>query len=203
MRRSSQQGSDAGFTLIEVLVVLTLAAAIMTLTPAALRFGQRALHVAADVEQRTFDREAMAALTRRLAGAREVYEADSSGISRLVFDGAPDRLMFVTELAHGPAGGGLYQVNLTRDAAVSNLTLSLAPWPAPEGAPAFVSQIPLGKADGLTLRYFGPDRDSGDLVWQSAWQRTDALPRAVEISTLGSGARTTLPVIVALQLALH
>lgn len=163
--------------------------------------GQRALRVAADLEQTTSDDRALAAVTARIAAARPIFQTDPAGLSTLVFAGDPDRISFVTEFADGPAGGGLYLANFALDPSNSKLVLSLTPYPTRSKAvPA--RHIQLHPSQALSLRYFGLDADTGTRVWQSTWRNMNKLPEMIELSIRKtSDAPATATSIVALRLA--
>jgi prepilin-type N-terminal cleavage/methylation domain-containing protein len=201
MKPTEENPPDAGFTLIEALVVLTITALAIALVPATVSLGQRALQVAANLEHTTSDHRAREALTARIEAARPIFQTDAAGLSTLVFEGRPDRMRFVSEFSDGPAGGGLYVADLGLDPSNSTLVLSLTPYPTRANAtPSTVTR--LQPAALLSLRYFGPDAETGNRIWQSSWVATSQLPEMIEltIQRTADDANTTLS-IIALRLA--
>ncbi len=145
MKPTEENPPDAGFTLIEALVVLTITALAIALVPATVSLGQRALQVAANLEHTTSDHRAREALTARIEAARPIFQTDAAGLSTLVFEGRPDRMRFVSEFSDGPAGGGLYVADLGLDPSNSTLVLSLTPYPTRANAtPSTVDPIAAG-----------------------------------------------------------
>lgn len=196
------QTGDHGFTLIEALVVLTIAAMAIALVPATISLGKRALQVTAALEQATSNHRATTAVTDRIAAARPIYKTGADGLPALLFDGSPDRLRFVTEFADGPAGGGLYLADLNLDAASATLGLVLTPYPATAASTVASSLTVLQPAGTLSLRYFGFDAETGTRIWKSSWTGFDRLPEMIELSIrhpdTGTAAATS---IIALRLA--
>jgi prepilin-type N-terminal cleavage/methylation domain-containing protein len=193
-RSVSADAGAAGFTLIEVLVVLTIGALALALVPGAVGLGKRALERAAGLEQTMSDRRALGVVTGRLGAARPIFTTGEDGLAKIVFDGSGDRVSFVAEYADGPAGGGFYVANLAYSADTGGLVFSLAPFPANVGGGR---QVVLMPAKGLSLRYFGFDRERGNRIWQPMWAAADRLPDLVEIGF----SDTEPPLVVALRLA--
>jgi prepilin-type N-terminal cleavage/methylation domain-containing protein len=201
MKAPAANPPDAGFTLIEALVVLTITALAIALVPATVSLGQRALQVAANLEYTTSDHRAQGALTGRIEAARPIFQTDAAGLSTLVFEGRPDRMRFVTEFSDGPAGGGLYVADLGLDASNATLVLSLTPYPNRANAMPS-TQTRLQPAALLSLRYFGLDAETGNRTWQSSWTAKNKLPDMIELSIrrTADDANPTLS-IIALRLA--
>lgn len=185
--------TESGFTLVEVLVVLTIAVLAFALIPGTVRIGQRVMTVAADVEQSAAARRAMTVLERRIAAARPIYTSAEDGLARLMFSGTPERLRFVTTLADGPQTGGLYlaDVHLKNgtDTADTWLTMTLTPYPAGEGVAVAGQSIALLRARNLSLRYLGVDAQRDALAWRTDWTDHARLPEAVEMTVPGMAPR--------------
>lgn len=175
-------GAESGFTLIEALVVLTIAAVAFALAPLAINLGRTSLSVAADLEQRASAQRALASVRDRLASAQPIFNTPPSGLAELTFSGYPDRLRFVAEFADGPAGGGLYTVDLGLNPSASQLVISLTPY-AGGSADAYTPHvIDLLPTQMLSLRYFGQKSQTGRSEWQSEWTKAARLPDLVELS---------------------
>jgi general secretion pathway protein J len=205
--------SQAGFTIVELLVSLTILTLIIAFIPGTLRIGQRVWEV-----DRTFERrEALSTFRRyveqRLAEAMPFYLRDRTGGVRIEFAGEPGRLVFVAPAAAGPAGGGVYRFELMReDGAASQqpLVLRQSLYRIPDVAqarnddaplPAAVEQRSRSGVAGLSFRYFGAAEPQRPAQWQSQWTRPDSLPELVEISlSTGARAQTVQRTIVQLRL---
>ncbi len=187
------RSTESGFTLVEVLVVLTIAVLAFALIPGTVRIGQRVMTVAADVEQSAAARRAMTVLERRIAAARPIYTSAEDGLARLMFSGTPERLRFVTALADGPQTGGLYLADVHLKTGKGNadtwLAMTLTPYPAGEGLANAGQGVSLMRARGLSLRYLGYDPQHNALAWRSDWTDRARLPEAVEMTVPGMAPR--------------
>ena len=191
---------DLGFTLIEALVVLAIAAAAMALVPVAIGLGQTSLLVVSELEQRSSERRALAAVSDRLQAAQPIFETRENGLATLTFDGDEDRLRFISEFADGPAGGGLYKVQLEINPTSSRLTLSLQPYVQARDLPP--THIALQIAESLTFRYFGLIQGSSVRAWQRSWTGESRLPELVEVTIAPPSEQRPGPAaIIALRLA--
>ena len=198
-------GSDpqAGFTIVELLVSLTILTLILAFIPGTLRIGQRVWEV-----DHTFERrEALSTFRRyveqRLAEAMPIYLRDRATEVRIEFAGEPERLAFVATAVAGPAGGGVYRFELTREDGARSwrpLILRQSLYRVPEAGrgrndgaqlpqTAAVEQRSRAGVAGLAFRYFGAPDPQKPAQWQSQWPRRDSLPDLVEISLI-TGDRT-------------
>lgn len=194
--------ADGGFTLIEALVVLTIAAVAIAMAPLALSMGQASFRVAADVERHTSGHRALAALSDRIGSARPLFETRANGLAALAFDGASDRLRFVTEFADGPAGGGLYSVELARDPLNSSVVLRLQPFSSEADPPHSSIVVTVLPAQRLELRYFSNDTQTDAAAWRPDWLNGSQLPDLVELKVVPVSEETALPSrIIAMRLA--
>jgi general secretion pathway protein J len=187
---------QAGFTVVELLISLTILTLILAFIPGTLRVGQRIWEVDQSLERR----EGLASFRRyveqRLAEAMPIYWRGREGGTLMEFTGEPDRLAFVAPAAAGPGGGGLYRFELTREQGGGDeqrllLRQSLYrihdagnarddhAWP-PQAAVA-EQRSPMG-VGRLGLRYFGAAEPPKPPQWQTQWPRRDSMPDLVEIS---------------------
>lgn len=202
MTAQDQPHPEHGFTLIEALVVLTIAAFAFAMAPLAISLGQKSLSVAGELERRVSTQRVVHAITDRIAAARPIFETRADGLAALAFDGTSDRVQFITEFAEGPAGGGLYRAELAFDSGSSRITLTLTPYINGNTSFATPTAIPLEPASGLAFRYFGPDPDTGARNWKSDWQNATRLPELIEVN-LGPATLETasFPTVIALRLS--
>jgi general secretion pathway protein J len=183
------------FTLLEVLLALSIVAALMVIVSGGLRVGltawQRGEAHSAKLDR---DRSLVVLLEGALAGAfpYRVTPGDAEQ-PRLLFDGQPDRLTFATlsPPLSTTAPAAFSAVSLAADAGGLTLRQQILPSPVPldRVEPMLVD----ARASALRFRYLGDEPES----WEDVWDLTkeDSLPRAVEITLVtGTGPRSTLQV---------
>jgi type II secretory pathway component PulJ len=188
MRR---QCGAAGFTLIELILALGIAAAVLVIVFGGLRV---ALAAWSKGEERaaTLDhaRSVVVLLERALTGAFPYQVSpDDDEPARILFEGLPDRLTFVTLSPPFPAATPrvFTVVSLAGDGPGLVLRQQVLPnrLALDRLAPILVDL----ETSALRFRYRGENPN----FWQGEWDadREEALPRAVEI-TLVTGARGVL-----------
>jgi general secretion pathway protein J len=182
--------SEAGFSLMEMLVSLVILALILAFLPGAFRLA-RQIWTATAVLDRDAGRESgLDFLETRLAEAMPLYEPGKSGLVNVLFGGSQDGVSFVAPSRNGPAGGGLYRykIELRANAGgqTSSLVVLVAPYsgPVPEGAsgPASEEQVLADDVASAEFRYFGQHQLRQAASWQTQWKRTDALPDLVQLT---------------------
>ena len=192
MLRKIRQRHDAGFTLVELLVSLTIQALILAMVPGTLRLGRRAWETPGQLDQASDELAALGFVQTHIEGAVPIFERDAQGVSRIAFSGGPQSVSFIVPLSGGPYGGGLYRIDLGSSLRVSLYQGAAArDQSAPPG-----EERPLGKLSGrLQFRYFGPLQFGQVPLWHDAWPRTDRLPDLVEIKALpGAKSAKTPPI---------
>jgi general secretion pathway protein J len=196
--------SAHGFTLVEVVLAVSILAVVALLATAALRVGLRAWEAGqrqVDAQQET--RAVIELISETLEGAYPYLASPRSAQKRpVLFEGRADEVRFVTTAPPLTleTAAPFHAVVLGRGTASGPLRVleRLVPADAPfeEGR-----EVVLSKAvSQLRLAY--RDEDGG---WRDAWDGRDTggLPTAVRLElTLGSGgrARALPPIIVAIAL---
>lgn len=181
-----------GFTLLELLLALSIVAALMVILSGGFRIGLTAWQRG---EERTArldrDRSLVVLLEGTLAGAFPYRMApEDAEQPRLLFEGLPDRLTFATLSPPLPTGApaAFSVVSLAAEPAGLTLRQQILPSPVPldRVEPILIDT----RTTALRFRYLGQEPES----WEDAWDpsRDDALPRAVEITLVSSdGHRST------------
>ena len=202
-----------GFTLIEVLIALTLLSLLMLALTGALRaMGQTSERVEQRIEAEDDYRIAQAFLRDILAqaSARVSDQMAAGGAQRAVFfAGQPAALAWIGIMParHGLGGRHYMRLALESGAGGSDLVLRYAPW---SGAPTFAdwtvapAQSLVRGVQGLRLRYQHPLTGQ----WLPAWPPADLppganvfLPSAIELAIDGP-VPTWPPIIVTLRAAM-
>ena len=212
--RGGQQALAArGFTLIEVLIALTLLSLLMLALTGAMRaMGQTSERVEQRIEAEDGYRVAQAFLRDILtqASARVSDQTVAGGSARAVFfAGQPGSLNWIGIMParHGLGGRHYMRLALEPGADGADLVLRYAPW---SGAPTFSgwaaapAQPLVRGVQGLRLRYQHPLTGQ----WLPAWPPADLppgvnlfLPSAIELAIDGP-APAWPPVVVALRAAM-
>lgn len=179
--------SDAGFTLVELLVSLTLMTLILSMLPSAFHIGRRGWETSAALDRTSREAAGLDFLRRRLAETVPIFDRSESGRSNIAFSGTGRELSFVAPLTSGPEGGGLYRFTVGIMAVESSpepaLVLQMRPYRQreAEAAKSTRRRALLSDVEAIELRYFGSGRPGADPTWFSNWPRTDRTPALVEI----------------------
>lgn len=189
MRAPGRRGGR-GFTLLEVILALSIVAAMLVITFGGLRVGlaawQRGAHRAADLDH---TRGLALLLERALEGAfpYRLDPGDGQG-PRVLFEGQPDRLTLVTLSPPFPAAASVAFTALSLAGEVGGLTLRQQPLPNRLALEALDPVLVDAETTAVRFRYLGEKL----AAWQDRWDisKEKVLPRAVEITLVtGAGGR--------------
>ena len=184
MRRRRER-AEAGYLLVEALIVLALVGLIALSLGHGLRMGSRLLtassHAAASLSSQLAVREL---LRRTIAEAYPAVVLDRRQLGTLVFRGAEDHLVLVAPLPEPFGKGNLARIALHREG--DRLLLR---WVAenghvllPDGLPASARHhVLLTGVSGFAVHYLGRDQE-GREAWYERWASQDHLPRLVKLS---------------------
>ena len=200
MAEPSPNHCNAGFTLVELLVSLTILALLLAMVPGTLRLGRRAWETPGQLDQASDELAALAFVQTHIKSAVPIFERDAQGVSRIAFSGGPQSISFIVPLSGGPFGGGLYKIELG-----GALRVSLYQGANAAGQSALpAEERTLGSLSGrLQLRYFGSPQYGQPPLWQGIWPRTDRLPDLVEIDASPLGKSRKAPPIFRGELKLR
>jgi len=170
---------DRGFTLLELILALSIVASLLVIMFGGLRVGlaawRRGEERAAMLEH---ERGLADLLQRALAGAYPYRGALAEGeADRVVFAGQPDRLIFVTLSPPFPAPVPIAFTAVSVSLEAQGLALREQVMPN-RGPFDRLDPVLVDKAiTAVRFRYLGEE------VWQDQWDMgtEDALPRAIEI----------------------
>jgi len=192
---------QSGFTLVEVLVAMTIMALMMSLLFGGLRLAGRAW----DTTDRRLDESAAVQtvqgfVRQRLGEARKIELPDlfeRRRADQIVFDGLPGSVRFVGTLPAHRGGGGLrLMVLFQRD---GGLWLRYRDFVHDEalfdgGSAAWTERRLLEAVSGLSVRYYGRLAEAENPGWHSRWLAQEYLPRLVRIAVeRPQGQRTRWP----------
>jgi general secretion pathway protein J len=193
---------DRGFTLIEILLALSIGAALLVVMFGGVRAGLAAWgRGEARAVALEHSRNLAQVLGRAVAGTYPYRGALAEGtLAGVIFDGRPDRLTFVTASPSiaAPVPIAFTAMMVSRDdqgLAVRQLAL-----PNLERLDRVAPVLVDSTVIGVRFRYLDEDRET----WKDRWDmsKEDSLPRAVEIllaTTVGSRGVEQPPLVVPLR----
>lgn len=197
MTRPQTDGDAAsGFTLVELLVAVTLVAVLTVVLFGGLRFATRST----DAVGRRIDHTAQLAVAyqfmqRELGDAQALPASAGLPDSPVDFDGEADALSFVA-LPPGELGiGGFHWLHVALEGSgpARRLVVSWEALPrGPETALVSAPQpsILLDGVKDVAFAYFGVQDPNQPLVWSDQWAERRALPQLIRLRvTLADGTR--------------
>lgn len=171
--------SESGFTLLELLIVITILGLIVVAMTSGVRFAGQAWQVQERRSEKQGDLDAVQNLLRQLIISASDFNGD--GIS----------LRFVATLPDALARGGLYDVELRTLA--DRLVLAWKPhFRGPAAETAWTSAKLMEGVSGMDLAYY-----AGANGWQRAAQDPNRPPKLVRISIQVGDGRSWPPLTVA------
>lgn len=196
-RRARRSGGEAGFTLIEILVALTLMvgvlAALASLTAQWLPNWNRGF---AHVQRAELLERGLERLVADLSAAE--FVSANGGTRKPLFDGDELSVRFVRGAIGPNTRPGLEFVRIATLPDKRGLTLvrSRAPYTIlPSGVAigdvtSFADPVALLRQPyRVVFAYAGPDR-----VWRNSWRDADQLPAAIRVTVLDAATETKLAV---------
>ena len=188
MKGTQSHSGEAGFTLVELLVVVTLIGLISVALFGGLRFGIRVWEVGAYRSDRFAEIEIAQSLLRRLL-RRAILTADADG--DLTFEGDEQGVRFTAPAPAQFGLGGIYlfEIFAERVEKGEDLILQWQLFRADDEDEPFgedsESRVLVEGIEGMTIGYFGvldgfESRKEPD--WESEWKEGDTLPQLVRIA---------------------
>lgn len=182
---------QAGFTLIELMVSLTLLGLVVAVLAGAVRTGLFGAAVVDERSQAIGDvRLAHGLIRRQLETARPViWTVDRA--QRVAFEGQSEALDFLTVISPEPGLGGPYAVRLAKNG--DALVMLLRLWSGEASAFDFSRNVErtvlLEDVTAVRFSYFGAIRRDAGPKWQTSWAGRDRLPQAVRVQVDFAGDR--------------
>lgn len=198
---------DAGFTLLELLISVTIFALLMVVLIGALRLGSRQVgRLTGQVDHASQVALAQNFLRTQL-GAAEPLVSLTDDSKAVRFTGDAERVDFVASAPQSlPAGGLLVFSAAFRGGtgpAGGQLVVDWRPLQRDPDAPAPVDAptVLLDHVRAAKFVYYGPSSPTADPDWQSTWQAKTYLPLLVRLSVTFMDGRTMPDLDVAPRLS--
>lgn len=182
---------ETGFTLLELLVAMTLLAFLSVGLMAGLRYGAEIWRKSQDKNLDTNAmRLAQKTLADNLARAYPRLIVASPEDSHIDFDGTRDRMTFLSTAASGT--GHIMRDTLVAESHGKELALDISATPelGVAGAPIW-SKALLRHLAAVEFSYFGTTVDEKQPVWHSDWRNQRSLPHLIRVRVAFAGTGIT------------
>jgi general secretion pathway protein J len=190
-QRTPERSIQKGFTLLELLISITLLGMILVLLFGGLRLGVRSW----DAVQQQVDNlntvRSVESFLRREMSQTQPYRWKAGTGQRLAFVGERNKVNFVAQLPARIGGGGLYAISLEIESDANGKRLVWRHVPLSPLVQDFtaVSMVPkmvlagaeLSAVDDIWLTYFGRLNDSTAPAWLDRWESDTRLPMLIKV----------------------
>lgn len=184
---------ERGFTLLEMLVAITLFLLLVSLGYGALRTGARSMEAAdKGIAEMNMLRIGWNFIHNALSRA-EAVDSPIAGKNEIMFAGEGETIQFVSDMPAYLGFGGLYMIRISvvdnngsRQLQLSRIPLSLfEDW---DDETYLQKAILVDKVEELKISYYGSTPDSTEKEWRDRWEEMKVLPLLVKIEiTRNSG----------------
>jgi general secretion pathway protein J len=191
MTAASRRGtSSAGFTLLELLIAITLLGLLMVALFGGLRLGARAWERSEERLDEVARLQVVENFLRdRIAQAYPLVAEDETSASRLTFEGQPDGLRFVTLMPeHLGTGFAEFTVAVVDHAGGRDLVAQWRRVEDPSDALEAVREdeepqvkLLLEGVESLELAYYGAPGRGEPIAWREQWLEARALPDLIRV----------------------
>lgn len=199
--------SDAGFSLIEMIISLALLAVLVSLLPGTLRLSDRVLRASEMDAAHQATMALLSAAEKSISATRPEFQVDAGGNVRADFVGLSDRVRVIASAASGPGGGGVYEFELRFEGAggtgsqglVLTQTLVHLLQGTAKRLSATAPAASRVRVAGGGLRYWGAAVVGEDPAWHDAWNDSRQFPEVIEIKVVPRGGGSQ-PIISTIDL---
>jgi general secretion pathway protein J len=183
-----------GFTLLELLVAMTLFAMLATMMYGGVGFGVRAWEASSRAEHGAGDIGTVQVTLRRAVSQVELAfyrdARQSAQKTKVAFLGHPDRMAFVAPVSQFVGIGGRYHVGfeIENAGAAQNLVLKWEAFSvetlAFELSSKAEKEVLVQNISGLRTSYFGRASDGAGKAWVDSWKNEHELPLLIRLEVV-------------------
>jgi general secretion pathway protein J len=184
--RNGSRCRSSGFTLLEVLVAITLLGLIAALLSGGLRFGTRVWHRGEDQLQALAAIQSAHGLMRRQLVQAVPLIAPDDPEGAVLFEGMPTYVRFVATAPADVMVGGSYEITLglSYDDFAQHLVMAWRPLGGSreDGADLQTEQVVLLRdVAEVSFAFFGAEDEGETPQWHEMWMERASLPRLIRI----------------------
>ena len=198
--RNFSRRLQAGFTLVEMLIAITILGLLMTSAFGALRLGGKSWEQGIRYADNTEALRSSSDFLRRQFAQLQPLTWHDGERTVIAFEGNTSSLRFVAPAPAALASAGLLLMNLSVNRSDETTTVSFGTQIVDPGSVTWFSAAPsrqdviLVDLESAVLEYFGKIDDRGTPAWRSDWPH-DAThyPLAVRLSTSTPATRSSIP----------
>jgi general secretion pathway protein J len=176
---------EAGFTLVELLVALSLLSLVSLALFTSLRFGILAWgRSAAHTERLEHIAHAQNLLRRLISDAYPLFLNEGPNRGRVAFEGTATSLRFLASspVALGNAGRSWFTLVLDQQGGRAHLMLMSIPELADRhDSSTLLKRVFIANVDRVDFSYFGKSRAERNVQWRDRWTDEPSLPELVRI----------------------
>lgn len=182
-----KQHAARGFTLLEVLVALTLFSLVLVILYAGYRLSVRSWESGERSQAAVADLRLAGSFIRRYVSQALPLAVSDSNAWRLWFAGQPGRLVFVTAMPAHLGQGGMYEMTVHAEEQDDGIALMVSRrllHPDAEPGKPGVDDHDRPLVESLAsaqFDYFGATEEQGAESWHSRWDSNQRLPRLVRL----------------------
>ncbi|HLY59102.1 MAG TPA: prepilin-type N-terminal cleavage/methylation domain-containing protein [Stellaceae bacterium] len=171
-----------GFTLLELLTALAVLAMIALMLLGSTHYGiavwRRTDALAATAGELALSR---AILAHDLGNAFPEWHVEPPGVSRIAFDGGPDRATFLAPAPASMGGAGLVRYTLAAAGAEGAARLELSAIRELGTSDPPPASVLVDRAARIELAYWGPGSTGEAPAWQDTWRERAELPSLIRV----------------------
>ena len=181
--KNRKEATDAGFTLVEILVALTLLAVVSLILYSSLHFGVLAWDRGA-THSRAAEEVSLAQLLlqREISNAYPLFIVGDATHKKIDFGGRQTRLNFLAPAPalFGAAGMVRFTVSQEPDGATERLVVSVRQELANDNEPPLAESL-ISNLRSVEFSYYGSDGETAAPQWVNEWVDRMQLPQLIRI----------------------